>query len=52
MIFSLLFPGTLLPYETIERNLLFSPISATEHHFNLIFSTYMNRTFNIPCQYN
>jgi hypothetical protein len=41
--------GTLLPCETIERNLLFSPVSATDHDFSLTFSTYMNRTFNIQC---
>ena len=42
--------GTLLPYETIERELLFSPVSATDHNFNLTFSTYMNRTFSIQCR--
>ena len=35
--------GTLLPYETVERNILFSPSSAIESNFNLTMSTYMNR---------
>ena len=42
--------GTLLPFETIERELLFSPLSATDSQLSLTFSTYMNRTFNIHCR--
>tara|TARA_B110000091_G_scaffold204852_1_gene239967 strand:- start:1290 stop:3344 length:2055 start_codon:yes stop_codon:yes gene_type:complete len=42
--------GTLLPYETIERDILFSPLSAVDSNFSLTFSTYMNRTFNIQCK--
>ena len=42
--------GTLLPYETIERNILYSPLSAVDSTYSLTFSTYMNRTFNIACR--
>jgi hypothetical protein len=42
--------GTLLPFETIEREVIFSPSSATMHNFSLTFSTYLNRTFKLPCR--
>ena len=41
--------GTLLPFETIERDIVFSPTGATVHNFALTFSTYLNRTFKIQC---
>lgn len=41
--------GTLLPFETMTRNVIFSPQAATEQHFPLICRTSLNRTFTLQC---
>lgn len=41
--------GTLLPYETVERVVSFSPAAATAFRHALRLSTSHNRTFALPC---
>ncbi|OQS00893.1 hypothetical protein ACHHYP_02182 [Achlya hypogyna] len=41
--------GTLLPYESVEARVVFSPVSATEFRASLACATSMNRTYHLPC---
>ncbi|KDO29017.1 hypothetical protein SPRG_06072 [Saprolegnia parasitica CBS 223.65] len=41
--------GTLLPYEAIDADIVFSPSAATEFHTSLTCVSSMNRTYSLPC---
>jgi hypothetical protein len=41
--------GTLLPGETIVRNVVFSPIAAVSEKYTLKMQTFLGREFKIPC---
>eukprot|EP00002_Diphylleia_rotans_P034806 TRINITY_DN7509_c0_g1_i2.p1 TRINITY_DN7509_c0_g1~~TRINITY_DN7509_c0_g1_i2.p1 ORF type:complete len:601 (+),score=91.24 TRINITY_DN7509_c0_g1_i2:1531-3333(+) len=42
--------GTILPLESITRNVIFSPRSATIHGFSLSLKTLSMREYKIPCK--
>jgi NAD(P)H-hydrate repair Nnr-like enzyme with NAD(P)H-hydrate epimerase domain len=41
--------GTILPHETLLRQVVFQPKSAIDYKFNLTLKTTLNREFIIPC---
>lgn len=40
--------GVVLPHETVQRTVLFSPVAATQHAFALTVATTMNRQLKLP----